>query len=104
MVNRRTVIRAAVAREDEPTGTRVMDDEPTDVREFSLGEVASRLHIHRVTLLRMEQRKAIPPARWRRKPSPHRVFNQIEIDHIKSVIDEKAAKLDAGRNYVTSAP
>lgn len=90
------------ARAQEPSGTRVMDDSPPEelVHEWTLPEVASQLGVYRQTLLRMEQRKFIPPARWRRKPTPHRVYNAIEIEAIKAIIDAAKAEVEVGRNYV----
>lgn len=103
MVERRTVMRKAKAREQEPEGTRVMDEEDPIGRESTLSQVAFRLGCHRVTLLRMEQRKAIPPARWRRKPAPHRVYNETEIEAIKIVLDAARKEQDEGRNYIEAA-
>lgn len=69
-----------------------------DEKEYSLQEVAEMLGLHRVTLIRMEQRKAIPKPRWRRRPQPHRVFNKDEIEVIRKILNPVA---DAkGRKFV----
>lgn len=77
---------------------RNIDDTDATDREYTLGDVAFQVGVHRVTLLRMEQTGRIPLARWRRKPQPHRVYTAAEITVIKNVVNSKG---DAdGRTFV----
>lgn len=100
MTAKRTIERDAKKRAAEPAGTRVMDETLPDAPEYKLHEVAARLGVHRTTLIRMDQKSQPFKARWRRKPMPHRVYNQVEIDLIASFIEARRLKQDESRNYV----
>lgn len=78
----------------------VMDEAPLapGKTEFKLHDVARLTGVHRVTIIRMEQQGRIPVARWRRKPQPHRVYSQAEVD---AIIDAICPEEDGtGRHYI----
>lgn len=101
MVAKRVIRREMAKRTHEPENARVMDETlpDPDKHEWTLGEVAFQLGIYRQTLLRMEQRGFIAPARWRRKPTPHRVYNAVEVQVIRDKIAASKAQVEAGRKY-----
>ncbi len=66
--------------------------EADDKYPFKMVDVARFCGIHRVTVLRLEQRNIIPKARWRRLPQPHRVYSQADLDAIKQTLHDRAPK------------
>lgn len=54
-----------------------------DPYPYTHTQAAAELGIHRVTLLRLEQQGKIPPAKWRAKPTPHRVYSYDNITAIR---------------------
>lgn len=57
-----------------------------DVKYYRHSQVAVMLGVHRVTLLRMEQRRVIPLAKWAAKPVPHRVYTRDEVTKLRTII------------------
>lgn len=110
MVSKRTVARASVARQvevaDAPKVEPVFDvtEAPVEGAELTLSDVAFRLDMHRVSILRLEQRKKIPPARWRKRPNPHRVYSEAEFEIIKAYVDQEKSKRNAGRHFIEDHP
>lgn len=76
----------AKLKEPPPHSPPVLDEpviEWIELREgtkyYTATQVAVMLGVHRVTLLRLEQRRAIPLAKWVRKPVPHRVYTPEDV-------------------------
>lgn len=67
-------------------------------KEFTLPEAAYLLGMHRVTLLRMDQRGEVPETKWRRKPQPHRVYTLADIRAIDKRRDDRLHV--SGRVYI----
>lgn len=68
---------------------------------LTLTQVAAYCNIHRVTLLRMEQRGAVPKAKWKRLPQPHRVYTKDEARLVKEAVDAVALlKVPEGVEFV----
>lgn len=96
--------RARYRAEKETTeGERLIDDTEVTQHEWTQGEVANQVGIHRTVLMRMERRGELPLPRWRRKNAkgnPYRVYNADEIENIIVVVAEKRKKRDRGRHYI----
>jgi len=71
---------------------------PDDVKRHTQSVAAALCGIHRCTLLRMEQRRELSPPTWVRLPTPHRVYSDRDIKHIKQVLKDRAEKV--GRNFM----
>src|SRR4051812_47684662 len=103
MTSTREESRARARHHRASTPAPLVDTSEPDGHEWTQGEVAQQLSIHRTVLYRMEQRLELPKPRWRHrnaKGNPYRVYNAKEVANIKKILDEKRAKRDAGRHYV----
>ena len=70
------------------------------VKYYTHSQAAVMLDMHRVTLLRMEQRGVIPKAKWAAMPVPHRVYTREDITHLNKLIRAMEVQKNKGREFV----
>jgi DNA-binding transcriptional MerR regulator len=70
---------------------------------LTLPQVAKRVKLHRTTLLRMEQRGVIPPAKWSSRPIRARIYSEEDVVAIQTALDTYFAQREAGELVVDDA-